>query len=38
VSSSRAAAWPPNSPEDLEAQREMDDYADMDFNIKDDIE
>jgi DNA-directed RNA polymerase subunit beta' len=27
---------PPPSPEELEAQREMDDYADLDFNIKDD--
>ncbi len=29
---------PPPSPEELEAQREMDDYADMDFNMKDDAE
>ncbi len=29
---------PPPSPEELEAQREMDDYADADFNFKDDIE
>ncbi len=27
---------PPPSPEELEAQREMDDYADLDFNAKDD--
>ena len=27
---------PPPSPEELEAQREMDDYADLDFNFKDD--
>ena len=27
---------PPPSPEELEAQREMDDYSDLDFNIKDD--
>src|SRR5262245_44752334 len=27
---------PPPSPEDLEAQREMDDYADLDMNFKDD--
>jgi DNA-directed RNA polymerase subunit beta' len=27
---------PPTSPEDLEAQREMDDYADLDMNFKDD--
>jgi DNA-directed RNA polymerase subunit beta' len=27
---------PPPSPEELEAQREMDDYADLDFNMKDD--
>jgi DNA-directed RNA polymerase subunit beta' len=29
---------PPPSPEELDAQREMDDYADLDFNMKDDIE
>jgi DNA-directed RNA polymerase subunit beta' len=30
---------PPPSPEELEAQREMDDYADVDFgNFKDDAE
>ena len=29
---------PPPSPEELEAQREMDDYADADFNFKDDME
>jgi DNA-directed RNA polymerase subunit beta' len=28
---------PPPSPEELEAQREMDDYADLDFNIKDEV-
>jgi len=27
---------PPPSPEELEAQRELDDYADLDFNAKDD--
>ncbi|HUL75185.1 MAG TPA: DNA-directed RNA polymerase subunit beta' [Vicinamibacterales bacterium] len=27
---------PPPSPEELEAQREMDDYADLDMNFKDD--
>jgi DNA-directed RNA polymerase subunit beta' len=29
---------PPPTPEELEAQREMDDYADADFNFKDDME
>jgi len=29
---------PPPSPEELEAQREMDDYADIDFNMKDEME
>jgi DNA-directed RNA polymerase subunit beta' len=29
---------PPPSPEELEAQREMDDYGDADFNFKDDME
>jgi DNA-directed RNA polymerase subunit beta' len=29
---------PPPSPEELEAQREMDDYADMDFGMREDIE
>jgi hypothetical protein len=27
---------PPPSPEEME-QREMDDYADLDFNIKDEV-
>ena len=31
-------APPPPSPEELEQQREMDDYADVDFNFKDDAE
>ena len=29
---------PPPSPEELEAQREMDDYADADFGFRDDME
>ena len=29
---------PPPSPEELEAQREMDDYADADFGFRDDAE
>jgi DNA-directed RNA polymerase subunit beta' len=29
---------PPPSPEELDAQREMADYADLDFNMKDDVE
>ena len=29
---------PPPSPEELDAQREMDDYADLDFNMKDEGE
>jgi DNA-directed RNA polymerase subunit beta' len=29
---------PPPSPEELEAQREMDDYADLDMNFKDEVE
>jgi len=29
---------PPPSPEELEAQREIDDYADVDFNFREDVE
>ena len=33
-----AGSPPPPSPDELDAQREMDDYSDLDFSIKDEGE